>query len=187
MSILPFVDPIGWNSFDVYGRRHYRWNPFREFSRIDREMERIQQELDPLTSGGLGLPTNELGGQVTYNDRGDLSLRCDTSGFRPEELRVDLDGDRLTVTGRHVEDRGDNQHYERFFTRSIQLDKNFDQRRIKCEMDSNGNLCVCVPRFESIEQQRQSIPISMRSDAEQARGEQQRIGGGQEPCREINA
>ncbi|KAI6184670.1 Small HSP21-like protein [Aphelenchoides bicaudatus] len=109
--------------------------------------------------------TKELGAQLQYNDKGDLSLRCQTAGFKPEELNVDLEGGRLTVTGKHVEER-EGESIERNFTRVIRLPKEMDPQKIKCELAENGELCIQIPKLAAVEAPKQNVPIEMKKTDE---------------------
>ncbi|KAI6172479.1 Small HSP21-like protein [Aphelenchoides besseyi] len=149
MSLLPFVFA---HPMDVYRpRHHYRsHNPFHEL-----------QQFDSLMNSALRSMDNEMAADIRYNDKGDLSLQCQTAGFKPEELSVDIEGDRLTVNGKHVEKK-DGESVERHFTRMIRLPKELDQSKIKCELDDRGQLVVSVPRVEQIEAPKQNVPIEMK-------------------------
>jgi len=98
---------------------------------------------------------------IMYNEQGDMSMRCQTAGFKPDELSVDLDGDLLTVLGEHVESK-EGESIERKFRRVIRLPKKVDQTKIKCELDENGELLLHVPRKEPIKSPKQNIPIGMK-------------------------
>jgi HSP20 family molecular chaperone IbpA len=106
---------------------------------------------------------HEMGSELKYNDKGDLSVRCHTAGFKPEELSVDVDGQTLTVTGKHYE-QSDHETIERQFSRVIRLPKEMDQSQIKCELDDKGELCICVPRREQLEAPKQNVPIEMKKN-----------------------
>jgi HSP20 family molecular chaperone IbpA len=103
----------------------------------------------------------ETGSQLHYNEQGDLALRCQTSGFKPEELSVDVDGDKLTVSGKHMESH-EGESVERHFSRVIRLHNDLDHSKIKCELDDKGELRINVPRREQLEAPKQKVPIEMK-------------------------
>jgi HSP20 family molecular chaperone IbpA len=123
---------------------------------MDRMIDSLVGELEKVSE-------SDIGSQVTYNDKGDFALRCDTSGFKPEELTVDLDGQTLTVNGKHVEDN-EGQSVERHFSRVIRLPKELDQNQIKCELDDKGELSINIPRREQLEAPKQNVPIEMKKN-----------------------
>jgi len=101
-------------------------------------------------------------GDAARDENGDLSLRCQTAGFKPEEIKVELDGDQLSVTGEHRESK-DGESVERKYNRVIRLPKELDIEKTKCELDSNGELIVQVPRKEALKAPKQSIPVTMKN------------------------
>lgn len=93
-------------------------------------------------------PEQDVDDRLQYNDKGELLIRCNVAGFESEDLKVEVCGDQLIIKGKHDESReGDN--IERCFTRTIQLSKEMDQNKIKCELDDKGNLTIEVPRLVS--------------------------------------
>jgi HSP20 family molecular chaperone IbpA len=128
----------------------YTSNPFREIERMNRMMEEMPN-----------IP--QIGSELKYNDKGDLSVRCHTAGFKPEELTVDVDGHTLTITGKHSETK-ENESVERQFSRVVRLPKDLDQSQIKCELDDKGEMCICVPRREQLKAPKQKVPIEMKKN-----------------------
>lgn len=162
MSILPygFSSPFDYYPMDYYQprHRHHAMNPFREVQQMDRMINSMFRE--------LAHEQHEHGSQMKYNENGDLSLHCQTSGFKPEELTVDVDGDKMTVSGHHVESR-EGESVERHFSRTIRLPKEVDQSMAKCELDDNGDLFILVPRHQQLEAPKKNVPIEMKKGDEQ--------------------
>jgi HSP20 family molecular chaperone IbpA len=161
MSLISygFSDPF--SPISLYRpRRQFAVNPFREIERLDRAMNSLMGQLQQI-------PDQELGAQLQYNDNGDFSVRCQTAGFKPEELNVDLEGERLFITGKHMEER-DGESIERNFSRVIRLPKELDAQKIKCELADNGELCVQVPRLVPVEAPKQKVPIEMKKPEEKS-------------------
>jgi HSP20 family molecular chaperone IbpA len=175
-SLLPYIhsDP-----FDAFGgsvypirRHHYRFNPFRELERVERELDSAFGEFERSFPSAVEHPTTAQ--SVQYNERGDLGLRYPTAGFKPEELSVDLDGDCLTVSGKHQE-RTDSESVERHFTRTVRLGRELDVEKIRCELAESGELQIQVPRREQLEAPKKSVPIEMKrgQEAIQQNGDKQ--------------
>ena len=144
---------------DFYRPRHrYGVNPFREIEQMDRVVNSLMGQLQHAT-------VREPGAQLQFNNNGDLSLRCQTAGFKPEELNVEMEGERLTITGKHMEER-EGESIERNFSRVIRLPKELDSQKIKCELAENGELCIQVPRLAPLEAPKQSVPIEMKKPEE---------------------
>jgi HSP20 family molecular chaperone IbpA len=128
----------------------YTSNPLREIERMNRMMEEMPN-----------IP--QIGSELKYNDKGDLSVRCHIAGFKPEELTVNVDGQTLTITGKHNETK-ENESVERHFRRVVCLPNDFDQSQIKCELDDKGEMCICVPRREQLNAPKQKVPIEMKKN-----------------------
>jgi HSP20 family molecular chaperone IbpA len=112
-------------------------------------------------AGELQNVAHSGGSELKYNEKGDLTVRCHTAGFKPDELSVDVDGQTLTVIGKHQESH-EHESVERQFTRVIRLPKGVDQSQIKCELDDKGELCINIPRREQLENSKQNVPIEMK-------------------------
>ncbi|CAD5214001.1 unnamed protein product [Bursaphelenchus okinawaensis] len=102
---------------------------------------------------------------VEFNNDGDMTVHCETEGFKPEELTVDLDGDVLKVSGLHKEEK-ENELIERTFSRQIRIPKNMDLQKIACHMEENGKMTVTVPVVQAVEPKKQNIPIQMKKAEE---------------------
>lgn len=84
------------------------------------------------------------------------------ASFRPEELKVDLEGNQLVVSGQHSESR-EGESVERRFQRRVVLPQGVahDPDSIKCSIDANGVLEIEArrPRMEAHETH--NIPIEV--------------------------
>ncbi|CAD5216856.1 unnamed protein product [Bursaphelenchus xylophilus] len=156
MSLLPYVyDPFAISPF--YGRRY---NPFHE---VDQLVNSVLDSVQPfIDQSGQLINTNVAGSSISYNDQGDLKFECDTAGFKPEELNVDVHGHNLTIQGVHKEEK-DGEKVERQFQRVVRLPKHVKMEEIKCELDEQGKLSVNVPKVAAIEEKKSTnIPIQMK-------------------------
>ncbi|KAI6230888.1 Small HSP21-like protein [Aphelenchoides fujianensis] len=144
MELLPFVfaDPLDY--------RPRRPHPLQELRQLDSLLNAAFRSADRDAA--------EWAADFRADESGGLALRCPTGGFRPEELSVELDGDRLVLAGRHAEER-DGESVERHFRRVVRLPPHSDAARITCELDDGGFLNVAVPRLEPVEPPKKSIPI----------------------------
>src|SRR5271166_5236658 len=87
-----------------------RWEPFAELGELRSRFDRM---FDELTDGG-GVrgwtPAIDV-----ERDNGNLVVRADVPGIKPEEVKIEVEDDILTVSGHHEE-------------RSEQRDKRFLRR-----------------------------------------------------------
>uniref|UniRef100_A0A914GP17 SHSP domain-containing protein n=1 Tax=Globodera rostochiensis TaxID=31243 RepID=A0A914GP17_GLORO len=98
------------------------------------------------------------------NEKSDeLAYRFDVSGFRPEQLTVELHGDEIVVKGEHKEQKEGLSVHNRF-SRSVRLPDAIVRESIHCVLEddnhnnnnaSSARLCVCGKRQPTQEQQQQ--------------------------------
>lgn len=91
-----------------------------------------------------------------------LGYALSPSPFRPEELKVDLEGNQLVVTGEHSESR-EGESIERRFQRRVVLPQGIahDPDSIKCSVDANGVLEIEARRPKIEGQETHNIPIEV--------------------------
>ncbi|CAD5232960.1 unnamed protein product [Bursaphelenchus xylophilus] len=156
MSLLPYVyDPFAISPF--YGRR------YSPFDGVDRLVNSVLDSVQPfIDQSGRLISANVAGSSTSYNEQGDLKFECDASGFKPEELDVNVHGHNLTIQGVHKEEK-DGEKVERQFQRVVRLPKHVEMEEIKCELDEQGKLTVNVPKVAAIEEKKSTnIPIQMK-------------------------
>ncbi len=132
-----------------------RWNPFQEMISLRDAMERLFQEsfVLPTLSWGLGtqaaLPVDIA---ATEND---FIVRASLPGIKPEDMRITIQGDLLTISGetKAEEERKGQQwivreHRSGAFQRSLRLPApvNADQAEASYE---NGILTLRLPKTEA--------------------------------------
>jgi hypothetical protein len=81
-----------------------RWEPFTKLSDLRNRLDRIFDEPWDGHAPGAGQRTFAPAIDVV-RDNGDLVVRADVPGIKPEEVRIELDEDILTVSGEHEEER----------------------------------------------------------------------------------
>lgn len=122
-----------------------RWDPFADLADIRARFDRIFGEL---TDGREHewMPAVDM-----VREDGQLILRADAPGFKPEEITVEVEGGVLTVAGKHEDstETGDERFMRRerrfgSFSRRVPLPDGVDAKKIKAETHE-GVLEVTIP------------------------------------------
>merc|ERR1712165_426355 len=100
-----------------------------------------------------------------------MEVTLDTSGYKPDELKVEIKGGELCVEGKH-EERSQNGEVmvSRQFNRRFGLPQNVKKEDIVSNLSQDGVMVVTMPKEQRIEEvERGSTPIQVdhvRSSAE---------------------
>jgi len=122
-----------------------RWDPFAELSELRTRFDRMFREL---AEGGDGEWTPAVD---VIRDDGHLVLRADIPGIKPEEVKIQVEDDILTVAGEHEEHKDEKE--KRFvrrerrygaFSRSMALPAGVDVSKIKATTH-DGIVEVTIP------------------------------------------
>jgi HSP20 family protein len=122
-----------------------RWDPFGELSELRNRFDRM---FDDLADGG---ERNWAPAIDVQRDNGNLVIHADVPGIKPEEVKVEVQDDILTVSGKH-EQETDEKHKRYIrrerrygaFSRSMALPAGVDANQIKATTH-DGVVEVTVP------------------------------------------
>ena len=122
-----------------------RWEPFAELAELRSRFDRL---FDDWLDGHERAWTPAID-VVRENDH--LVLRADLPGIKPEEVKIEVEDDILTVSGEHEERKEEkDKHYVRrerrygSFSRSLTLPVGVDAKKIKAETH-DGVVEVTIP------------------------------------------
>src|ERR1035437_778540 len=122
-----------------------RWEPFAELSELRSRFDHI---FDGLVEGRQRECTLAID---VVRDSGNLVVRADIPGIKPEEVKVEVEDDILTVSGEHEERTEEkDKHYLRrerrygSFSRSMALPPGVEADKIKANTH-DGVVEVTVP------------------------------------------
>jgi HSP20 family protein len=165
------------------------------FSLLDSMFERMQREffgttlfnaLMPSRSADAGREAGIRVPRVQFRDTGNaIELSAELPGIDGENVRVELEGDVLTISGEaDTEESAEGTRVERYvsFYRQIALPDGIDAEQVESSF-RNGVLSLRFPKRQARPQARQ-IPINTAQGGRQERGqpqagqEQQRQEGG---------
>jgi HSP20 family protein len=139
-----------------------RWRPFAEMEDLRKRLDRVFEDV------GNGR-AREWSLAIDLIDRGDhYVLRADVPGLKPDEVKIEVEDDVLTVSAEHEEreeEKKDNfvrreRHYGAF-SRSVTLPKGVsaDQVDASCH---DGVLEVSIPKPK--EEERKAVTITPKAD-----------------------
>jgi HSP20 family protein len=119
-----------------------RWEPFSELrSRFDRMLDELNDSRQHERTPAIDVE----------RENGNLVVRADVPGLKPEEVKIEVEGDILTVSGEHEERKEEkDKHYLRrerrygSFSRSMALPASVDAKEIKAKTH-DGVVEVTVP------------------------------------------
>jgi HSP20 family protein len=121
-----------------------RWDPFAELSELRTRFDRMFDQFDGREH--VWTPTIDV-----VRDNGNLVIHADLPGIKPEEVKIEVEDDILTVSGEHEERKDQkDEHYVRrerrygSFSRSMALPAGVDADKIKAKTH-DGVVEVTIP------------------------------------------
>ena len=122
-----------------------RWDPFAELGELRSRFDRI---FDEWPDGRTRAWTPSID---VMRDDGHLVMRADLPGIKPEEVKIEVKDDILTVSGEHQESKEEkDKSYVRrerrygSFSRSMALPGGVDPKKIKAKT-KDGVVEVMIP------------------------------------------
>lgn len=77
-----------------------RWDPTREFTSLQKEMNRLFDELSPVRLAEIRLPENRLTPALELNETADaIDLKLEVPGMAPEDIEVEVAAASVTISG----------------------------------------------------------------------------------------
>jgi HSP20 family protein len=126
-----------------------RWDPFREMTGMQDQVDRLWRGLLEGRRQESWLPAVDV-----YDTKEAVVLKAELAGMRPEEIEIEVDDNVLTIKGeRRFEEKVDEERYYRVerrfgsFQRSLALPQGVRGDEINAAYD-DGVLTVTVPKAE---------------------------------------
>lgn len=134
-----------------------RWDPFAELGELRSRFDRLFDDA-VVAREHRWTPAIDV-----VRENGNLVLRADLPGVKPEEVKIEVDHDMLTVLGEHEEHTEEkDKHFVRrerrygAFARSMALPPGVDASRITAKTH-DGTLEVTIPLPEETKKEPVSI------------------------------
>jgi HSP20 family molecular chaperone IbpA len=94
------------------------------------------------------------------DDDSKFEISLDTHGFRPDELKVNVSGNVLSIEAKH-EEKGDNKYVAKQFSRSYTLPEGCEEHKVSSNLSSDGILMITAPKKQAIKHEgNRSIPVT---------------------------
>jgi HSP20 family protein len=117
-----------------------RWEPFAELGELRARLDRM-----------FGMADDRMPAIDIMRDDGNLVVRADAPGMKPDEVKIEIEDGILTLSGEHEESKnekeGDYVRRERSygaFSRSLALPAGVDPGQVKAET-KDGVVEVTIP------------------------------------------
>ena len=96
-------------------------------------------------------------------DDSKFELSLDTHDYRPDEIKVNVQGGALSVEARH-EEKGDGRFVSRQFSRKYTLPQGCEPHRVVSNLSSDGVLMITAPKRKALKEEAgaRAVPIEMK-------------------------
>jgi HSP20 family protein len=149
-----------------------RWEPLRELSTLQNEMNRLfNTAFETPTSGGGGALRRWMPAMDLVETADHFVLRADLPGMSEGDVKIELEDTVLTVSGeRRAEHEEEKEGYHRVerafgsFSRTLTLPKGVDPEAISASFDK-GVLEIRIPKPEVRKPRRIEIGVNGRQEA----------------------
>jgi len=144
-----------------------RWRPYGDlldmYGKIHKlfEEDLMREDKEQQVSPSCWMPATDI-----YETKDDYIFKLELPGITKEDIKVELDGDNLTIKGERKEEKEiKKEEYHRMervcgtFARTFQLPKNANGQKITASM-KDGILELRIPKQE--EAKTKAIPITIK-------------------------
>lgn len=140
-----------------------RWDPFREFSTMRRDLDRLLGGWDGGTRSQMESWTPSV--DIAEDDK-EIRIKVELPEVDKKDINVKIDRDTMTISGeRKMEKEEKKENYTRIersygsFTRSFTLPDYVDREKIKAET-KDGVLKLTLPKAKATKAETKQIAIS---------------------------
>ncbi|KAI1723809.1 hsp20/alpha crystallin family domain-containing protein [Ditylenchus destructor] len=116
--------------------------------------------IDAFFDNSRQLQVRDHAARLSLGDNGEFKYQVDVSGFHPEELEVNIEGDDIVVRGQH-QSRNEDEQVERSFMRRVRIPTGIHRESIQSHVDDRGHLSI-LGQTEADRSHRRTIPIGFK-------------------------
>ncbi len=144
------------NPLDLWkGSNRWMSSPFREMSRYQESIDRLMNEIM-----NLRREEGSLGGDFTPScevneDEKNYIMKFDLPGIKKDQVKVEVDNDRLTVRAERKEEREEKTKKKYLseisygsYVRTFTLPQTIDEKKVEAKFE-DGVLIINVPKSET--------------------------------------
>jgi HSP20 family protein len=129
-------------------------SPYREFSQLQNEFDRLLQGF--VNTRPTALADMQMAPSCEVSEEGENFIaKFDIPGVRKEDIKIDLDGNQLTVMAERKEEKKSENKKTRFseisygsYMRTFALPSTIDDKKVEAKFD-NGVLTIMLPKAPS--------------------------------------
>ncbi|GMT20117.1 hypothetical protein PFISCL1PPCAC_11414, partial [Pristionchus fissidentatus] len=88
-----------------------------------------------------------------------FAVSVDVSHFKPDEIKVNLTGNELTIEGKHEEKSDEHGTIQRSFVRKYLLPEDANLESLRSSLSNDGHLSIEAPKKTAALTQSRAIPI----------------------------
>merc|ERR1711964_721748 len=97
------------------------------------------------------------------DDATKLEISLDTTGYKPDELKVSAGQGMICVEGKHEEKTEEGQvMVSRQFSKKYSMPDSSRAEEVVSDLSQDGVLVISVPKRESIKQENRAVPIAVK-------------------------
>jgi HSP20 family protein len=148
-----------------------RWSPFDDLRTVQEEVNRLFEQRAGNQPNPYGARRENVSTRVwtpavdVYEDENEIVLRVDLPGMKQDEIKIELAGDSLTLSGARVLPEQDRERYVRLeriygpFQRSFTIGVPLQHDKVAASYH-DGVLELHLPKAEEIKPKRVEVKVS---------------------------
>ncbi|RUS75049.1 hypothetical protein EGW08_017185 [Elysia chlorotica] len=114
--------------------------------------------------GTIGHIGGRIGDSQVENTDKEFRIRLDLSSYKPEEVKITMDSQKVTVHAKHEERRDNHGFVSREMTRTYKLPNDVDVNSASSSMNDNGTLSIKLSKTALEAPKDVNIPVEFKKE-----------------------